>query len=220
MTGDVAMTDRVSTVDTIAASGRRVRAALLAVLALAVVAPVVLYFGVGPGLVLGKGAQARAQTKVQGASKGVGTQVGYTAPNFVLPALSGGRIELQQFRGQAVLMNFWATWCPPCKEEMPIMEQLYREHREKGLVVLAVSIDEPAFVNDVGPYIRRGGAQTGPFTFPVALDTQRKVAEQYRLLGLPVSYFIDRDGVIKELQIGAMNRQLMAEKLRSIVDIP
>lgn len=194
----------------------RVPRALLLVLALAIVVPVVLYVGSRPVASPVGG----IRTRVQGASKGVAPRVGYTAPNFALPALDGGQLELQQFRGRPVLLNFWATWCPPCREEMPILEQLYRERREQGFVVLAVSIDEPAFVNEVGPYIQRGSPQTGAYTFPVALDTKRQVAEQYKLLGLPVSFFIDRDGIIREMQLGGMNRQLVLEKLRTILDAP
>lgn len=210
------MSDAVRAVEIDPAGRTRVRRGVVALLLVAVIVPGVLYVGTRPVLSPSSG----PRTKPAAGSKGIAPQVGYTAPNFRVAALNGGTLQLQQFRGQAVLLNFWATWCPPCKEEMPIMEQLYREHKDKGFVVVALSIDEPAFVNDVSPYIQRGSPQTGGYTFPVGLDTKRTVAEQYRLLGLPVSFFVDREGVIREHQVGGMNRQLMVEKLRSILDIP
>src|SRR5687768_4112778 len=112
--------------------------------ALLVGAPALVYVGTQP---LGGGITAIVGSG--GASKGVAAQVDYEAPNFKLKDPSGKEVELKQFRGKPVLLNFWATWCVPCREEMPELELLYREHKTKGLVVLAVSLDAEQFAKDI-----------------------------------------------------------------------
>ena len=126
-------------------------------------------------------------------------------------------MELKQYRGRPVLLNFWATWClAPPREEMPEMEQLYRRHRDDGkLVVLAVSIDTEQAAKDVPEYLQGGRPQGRLYTFPVALDTGG-VARAYRLGGVPASYFIDDAGVIRAVRPGAMDRALMIDLVRTI----
>jgi peroxiredoxin len=154
------------------------------------------------------------------AAKGVGPLVDHQAPDFTLRDPGGKPIGLKQFRGQPVLLNFWATWCTPCKEEMPEFEQVYRQHKDQGLVVLAVSIDAEASANDVPAYLKEGSPRVGSYTFPVALDTKQEVALTYKLVGLPATFFIDKAGVIRALQPGAMNRQLILDKLKTILPNP
>ena len=155
-----------------------------------------------------------------GAAKGVGPLVDHEAPNFRLKDAAGARdVELKQFRGQPVLLNFWATWCVPCREELPEMEQLYRQHAGPGggLVVLAVSIDSEAAAKDVPEYLKEGDPKVGAYTFPVGLDTKQEVARLYRLGGVPSSFFIDPAGVIRAVQPGAMNRQILVDRVRTIL---
>jgi peroxiredoxin len=152
-----------------------------------------------------------------GAVKGVGPLPDHEAPNFTLKDPAGKTVELKQYRGRPVLLNFWATWCLPCREEMPEMEQLYRRHRDDGkLVVLAVSIDTEQAAKDVPEYLKEGDPKVGSYTFPVALDTRQEVARAYRLGGVPASYFIDAAGVIRAVRPGAMDRALMIDLVRTI----
>ena len=119
------------------------------------------------------------------------------APAFVLPALDGSSTRLEEYRGQVVLLNFWATWCPPCRAEMASMEALYRAYRHRDLVILAISTDvEGAQV--VQPYIRSRG-----LTFPVLLDPTGAVAHRYAVRGLPTTYLIDRAGLVVARVVGA-----------------
>lgn len=155
----------------------------------------------------------------EGPAKGVGPQVGYEAPNFTLKDPDGKRVELKQFRGKAVMLNFWATWCVPCKEELPEFEQVYRQHKDRGFVLLGVSLDSEVSAKDVPAYMKEGSPRVGSYTFPVALDTQQEVARTYKLSGIPATYFIDKEGVIRALHPGALNRQLLEERLKTIINV-
>lgn len=152
-----------------------------------------------------------------GAAKGVAPQVDYEAPNFKLKDPSGREVELKLFRGKPVLLNFWATWCVPCREEMPELEILYRENKQKGLVVLAVSLDAEQFAKDIPEFLKEGDPTVGAYTFPVALDTKQEVYGLYKLKGVPQSYFIDPSGVIRVIQPRIMNKQMMLDGLQTIM---
>lgn len=117
------------------------------------------------------------------------------APDFTLPDLDGGKVTLSGLRGQVVFLNFWATWCLPCREEMPLMEKIHRELGPEGLVVLAVNYRESS--NTVRAFVEAHG-----LTFPILLDGG-EVADRYRLYALPVSYLIDRQGKVAARVVGA-----------------
>lgn len=119
-----------------------------------------------------------------------------TAPDFSVPGLHASPIRLRDFKGQVIFLNFWATWCPPCREEMPSMERLYRRFRARGLTILALSIDSKG-AEVVGPFVKSFG-----LTFPVGLDPKMSVAGEYRMAGLPTSILIDRGGVIAAVAAG------------------
>ena len=119
------------------------------------------------------------------------------APAFVLPALDGSKQGLEAYRGRVVLLNFWATWCPPCRAEMASMEALHRVYRDRGLVILAVSTDAQG-EEVVRPYV-----SSRQLTFPVLLDPSGAVANRYAVRGLPTSYLVDRDGTIVSREVGA-----------------
>jgi peroxiredoxin len=128
--------------------------------------------------------------------KGYALQEGTKVPDFRLPSLAGGETELASLRGKVVLLNFWATWCPPCVEEMPSLERLYRKLSPEGLVVLAVSADEDA--SDLRSFVARGG-----LTMPVLRDPGGVVAaDQYHTTGYPESFVIDRSGVLLQHTVG------------------
>ncbi len=129
-------------------------------------------------------------------------------------------MELQQYRGQPVVLNFWVTWCTPCKEEMPEFEQIYRQYKQQNLVVLAVSIDSEASAKDVPAYLKEGSPRVGAYTFPVALDTKQEVVRLYKLSGIPATFFLDAAGVIRALHPGAMTRDMLLERLKTIITLP
>jgi cytochrome c biogenesis protein CcmG/thiol:disulfide interchange protein DsbE len=120
-----------------------------------------------------------------------------TAPDFAVPGLGGSPIRLGDFKGQVILLNFWATWCPPCREEMPSMERLYRRFKSRGFTILALSIDRRG-EQDVGPFVK-----SFALTFPIGLDPGMTVAGEYRMAGLPTSILIDRHGAIAAVAAGA-----------------
>ena len=122
---------------------------------------------------------------------------GHFAPDFTLKTFEGKTVRLSELRGKkVVLINFWATWCPPCRLEMPTMQQIYSEYKGKGFEILAVNI-EPDAKEEIRDFIKELR-----LTFPVLLDSNMKVTRQYRLFGLPVSVLIDRQGIIRGKEIG------------------
>jgi peroxiredoxin len=122
---------------------------------------------------------------------------GFLAPDFSLPALGGERVTLSDLRGRPVLINLWASWCPPCRAEMPAMQRLYLELQDTGFVILAVN----ASAQDSLPAVEALVAEHG-LTFPVLLDSSGEVSAAYELRSLPTSFFIDSTGVIRETVVG------------------
>ena len=118
------------------------------------------------------------------------------APDFTVPRLGSGSVGLKELRGQLVFLNFWATWCLPCKEEMPSMERLHQRYKSRGFVVLGLSVDRngPA----VPPFVKRLG-----LTFPIGLDPDMVVADRYRVRALPSTFLIDRNGNTVAVAFGA-----------------
>ncbi|MGP0629071.1 peroxiredoxin family protein [Nitrospina sp. 32_T5] len=125
--------------------------------------------------------------------------VGYMAPGFTVRNLKGNRVSLADFEGQVVILNLWATWCGPCRIEMPGFENLYRRFRSEGLTILAVSLDKD---NDqkVRDFVEEYG-----LSFPVLLDAQHKVESRYNTFTIPTTYVIDRKGRIVAVVDGAKN---------------
>ena len=123
--------------------------------------------------------------------------VGKTAPDFALTDLNDKPQRLLDFRGKVVFLNFWATWCKPCREEMPSMEVLHKSFEKDGLVILAVSIDRVTTTKDIPPFIKGMN-----LTFPVLIDSWGKTDKPYKRIGVPETFIIDRQGVIREIVIG------------------
>ncbi len=136
-------------------------------------------------------------------------QVGEPAPQFALRGPDGEVVQLSEFTGQPVWINFWATWCGPCRRELPDIQLLANEFTDEGLVVLAVNQGESA-----------GRAadfwEELELDLPVLLDSAQNVSEQYRLIGLPNNFFIDRDGILRGFQHGFLTDGQMREKLAEI----
>ena len=134
-------------------------------------------------------------------------QAGFLAPDFSLVTTTGERITLSELRGKPVLVNVWASWCPPCRAEMPAMEQAYRDFRSQGFQILAVNAthqDDPAKAEAF--------AQERGLSFPILLDEDGEVSRLYRVSSLPTSFFVDAQGLIREVVIGGP----MAEALLRI----
>ena len=139
-------------------------------------------------------------------------QQGFLAPDFELKTTTGETVKLSDLRGQAVLVNLWATWCPPCRAEMQSIEKVYNEYKDQGFVVLAVDMtyqDDPLAVM---PFVNEQG-----LTFPILLDETGDMANAYQLRSLPSSYFINRDGIINEVVIGGpMAEALLRTRVEEI----
>ena len=140
-------------------------------------------------------------------------QKGEPAPDFILRSLDGQTIRLSELRGRLVLLNFWATWCGPCKAEMPDLQAVYEEHKDE-LVVLAVNVEGRSleesrrlavdFRDELG------------LTFPIVLDSPNgDVFHQYKLKGMPDSFFVDREGILREVSYGPMSRTTILKKLET-----
>ncbi|MCH9046967.1 MAG: redoxin domain-containing protein [SAR324 cluster bacterium] len=112
------------------------------------------------------------------------------APDFKVESLSGDKLSLQDFRGKTVLLNFWATWCPPCVKEMPSMEQLYQKFRNQSFSVVAISIDE-AGAGIVARFVKRLN-----LSFPIGLDPNKLVSKAYGTNALPSSFILNSEGQV------------------------
>ncbi len=138
----------------------------------------------------------------------VGLQIGQTAPDFTLSDLAGRHHRLGQLRGRVALINFFATWCIPCRQEMPVIEAQARLHAAT-FFVYEIDKQEPA--SDVGPYIR--GA---PGNLNALLDPTLRAWNKYHVHIQPESFWIDRQGVVRKVEYGAMSAQIIAQMLRSL----
>lgn len=138
---------------------------------------------------------------------------GFSAPDFTLDLLGGGQITLSDLRGKVVLVNYWASWCPPCRAEMPAIEKVYRSFKPLGLEVLAVNVTNQDSETAADAFARKLG-----LTFPIPLDRSGEAAARYTLRGLPSSYFIDREGVIRSVVVGGpMNEALIQTKVEALL---
>ena len=126
-----------------------------------------------------------------------GPEIGNLAPDFQLDNLDGQHVSLNDFRGKPLLVNFWTSWCPPCRSEMPFIQDTFTDKKwaDAGLVVLAIDIGEsPSTVRE---FVKNYG-----LTFPVLLDVARDVSLEYYVRGIPTTFFIDREGIIQDIRIG------------------
>jgi peroxiredoxin len=121
------------------------------------------------------------------------------APDFTFPRLDGKMVSLSDYKGKVVLVNIWATWCPPCVDEMPSMEKLYRKFKGKNFEILAVSIDEPG-LKAVAPFMKKSN-----LTFPALIDSEGAVKAVYGITGIPESFIIDQQGLLLKKIVGPVD---------------
>ncbi|SFD44904.1 Peroxiredoxin [Lentibacillus persicus] len=139
-------------------------------------------------------------------SNGAGLSEGQIAPDFELTTLEGETVRLSDYRGERVIVNFWATWCPPCREEIPDFQKLYDN---KDVEILAVDLTETE-ESEEGV---RDFVDEFEMTFPVPMDVNSDVANTYEVMAYPTSYFIDSNGRIQFLAMGAIDYEIMVEEL-------
>lgn len=142
----------------------------------------------------------------------IGIDAGNLAPDFELTTLEGKKLKLSDYKGKKVILNFWATWCPPCKAEVPDMVKFYSSYKDKDIVILGVNLTQSEkdqrsvrdFVNSYG------------ITYPVPLDMESTVAEVYRVTAIPTSYIIDTNGIISQKVVGPMDFEAMKSMVARI----
>jgi cytochrome c biogenesis protein CcmG, thiol:disulfide interchange protein DsbE len=134
---------------------------------------------------------------------------GAPAPDFTLTDLAGQPVRLSSLKGQVVLINFWATWCIPCRAEIPAIQQAYNARKDQGFTVLAVNLNEP--VPDVQSYVTSLNVN-----FPVLLDAGDSISNLYRVRGYPTSFFIDRGGTVAIENVGMMTATQLADNLAKL----
>lgn len=133
------------------------------------------------------------------------SQVEYKAPDFKLKTLEGKTVRLSDYVGKKVILNFWATWCPPCKEEVPHMQKVYEEYKNQGVEILAVNVtNKEGGKGAVAQFVKEHG-----LTFKVLLDKEGVVGSTYQVLTLPTTYMIDTKGNMVDIIEGPMNETLM-----------
>ena len=135
-----------------------------------------------------------------------GIEKGDVAPDFQLYNLGGEPIALSDFQDKPVLINFWATTCPPCRAEMPYIQQLYEGWTEEQLGLLCINIGEASTTIDKF-------MQDQSLSFPVLLDTQQTVSRQYNIRYIPTTFFIDKDGIIQEVKVGSFQSKKEIENI-------
>ena len=153
---------------------------------------------------------SRIPAEAASATGKIAPHTGFLAPEISLLDSNGKEITLSELRGQPVIINFWATWCPPCKAEMPAMQRAYLDYEDEEVIILAINLINQDALPAVKQFV-----DEFDITFPILLDNQGTVSNTYQISSLPTTYFIRKDGVISEVVIGGP----MAEALlRSRID--
>lgn len=134
------------------------------------------------------------------------------AKDFEVTLLNGRRFRLSAQRGKVVLMNIWATWCPPCREETPELVALYNQYKDRGLVILGVSVDEQG-ESVVRPFVKEFN-----ISYPIYIDEDNTVMDKYGpVMGIPTSYLIDKKGYIRYFALGAMTKKELEPRIQQLL---
>jgi len=137
-------------------------------------------------------------------------QISKPASDFALKDITGNEIKLSSLKGKAVMVNFWATWCHPCREEIPDLQKSYEENKDKGFIILRVNIKENE--SKVSKFVK-----DFKITYPVLLDIDGSVSNEYQVFGVPMSFFIDKNGIIKDTFVGMMTKEDIEKRLSAIL---
>lgn len=133
-----------------------------------------------------------------------------TAPDFVLTTFSGQTVRLSTLRGQVVVINFWASWCQPCRQEAPILEATWREYRDRGVVFIGVDYLDTE--TEARAYLAEFNN-----TYPNGPDLGTRIAQAYRIQGVPETFFVDRQGQLQGVFIGPLNRDELHRRIESLL---
>lgn len=136
--------------------------------------------------------------------------VGRSAPNFTLNDLAGNQVTLSDFRGKVVFLNFWATWCPSCRAEMPEIEAAYQNYQGQNVVFIGVDLYENG--DRVRNFVQEGG-----YSWTFVIDATGEVTKNYAVTGIPASFFLDKKGVVRAIKVGAMNREEIESQLARLL---
>jgi peroxiredoxin len=142
-------------------------------------------------------------------------QPGFLAPEFSLEEMNGESVSLSSLRGRPVLINFWASWCPPCRSEMPAMQELFAEFADQGFTILAVNATNQDDLSEMKRFVEDNQLQ-----FPILLDQSGTVANLYNLQSLPTSLFINKEGIVENLVIGGMSEALLRIRVNALLNQP
>ncbi len=142
----------------------------------------------------------------------IGLAIGNRFPDFEVEALSGGTLSLGGYAGRPLFVNFWATWCGPCRIELPEMETIWVKREFGDLQIIAISVGERR--DTVETFV----AEDVPLSFDVGIDPTGGFNNRFNIIGMPTSYFLDTRGVIRDINIGGMNRDLLVKRIASIAD--
>lgn len=145
-------------------------------------------------------------------SVSAGVSAGSEAPVFTLTSVSEREYRLSDFRGRPVIINFFTTWCGPCREEMPALQKMFAQYRRQGLVLLAVDLgDDPEEVSRFRKELE--------LRFPLLLDPRSKVGNQYGVMSYPRTFFIDTDGVVRKTIVGAMTQEVIEAEIKNLLEL-
>jgi len=159
-------------------------------------------------LILAGGVKPKVEPASQEQSGAGLALMGRKAPDFELTAASGESVRLADYAGMPVVVNFWATWCRPCLEEMPLLDRRYEGYRQK-MMVLAVNYEEDA-------QVVQDFAAEADLRFPILIDSGGAVIKQYQVYGLPTTYFLDAQGVVQAVHLGQLSEKTLDEYLEKI----
>ena len=139
---------------------------------------------------------------------------GFLAPDFTLDTLDGSKVTLSELRGKVVVVNFWATWCPPCRAETPALEKSYEQYKDSGVVILGVNLTNQDVISEVESFV-----QEFSLTYPILLDRDGTVSSTlYQIKGLPSTFFVNREGIIRTVLVGGpMSETFIRSKIEALL---